>query len=236
VAAIAIGGVVLHLLALVHYGWFRDEFYYLVCADHLAWGYVDQPPLSIAFLALWRGVFGESLAAIRMAPVLFHLGAVTLAAAIAREMHGGRYAQGLAALAVLLTPVYLAIGHYFSMNAIDLVVWEAAILLVMVALRTGGSRAWPALGVVLGLGLMNKISVLWLGVGLLGGLLLTPYRAVLRTRGPWLALAVALALFAPHVAWQARHDWPTLEFMRNAARATWSTSGRSTSFVSKSCR
>jgi hypothetical protein len=218
VAAVATSGLVLHLLALVHYGWFRDEFYYLVCADHLAWGYVDQPPLSIAFLALWRGVFGESLAAIRIAPVLFHLGALALGAAIAREMHGGRYAQGLAALAVLLTPVYLAIGHYYSMNAIDLVVWEAAILLVMVALRTGGSRAWPALGVVLGLGLMNKISVLWLGVGLAGALLLTPYRAVLRTRGPWLALAIALALFAPHVVWQARHNWPTLEFMRNAAR------------------
>jgi Dolichyl-phosphate-mannose-protein mannosyltransferase len=217
VAAITIGGLVLHLFALVHYGWFRDELYYLVCADHPAWGYVDQPPLSIAFLALWRAVFGGSLVAVRVAPVLCHLGAALLGAAIAREMHGGRYAQGMAALAVLLTPVYLAICHFFSMNAIDLVMWEAAVLLVMVALRTGGTRVWVVLGVVLGLGLLNKISVLWLGLGLGAGLVLTPYRAVLRTRGPWLAVAIAVLLFAPHVAWQMRHGWPTLEFMRNAA-------------------
>jgi dolichyl-phosphate-mannose-protein mannosyltransferase len=77
---------------------------------------------------------------------------------------------------------------------------------------------WAALGVVLGLGLENKMSVLWLGAGLTAGLLATPSRRLLLTPGPWLAGAIAAALFAPHVAWQIAHGWPTLEFIRNASR------------------
>src|SRR6185503_408297 len=60
VSLVALIKLAVHVPALTRYGWFRDEFYYLVCADHLALGYVDQPPLSIALLALWRATFGES--------------------------------------------------------------------------------------------------------------------------------------------------------------------------------
>jgi hypothetical protein len=71
--------------------------------------------------------------------------------------------------------------------------------------------------VVTGLGLLNKISMLWFGAGLLAGLLLTPHRRALRTIGPWLAGGIAGILFLPYALWEARHGWPTLEFMHNAA-------------------
>jgi len=104
---------------------------------HLAWGYVDHPPLSIALLALVRSLFGESLAAIRVVAAL--LGAVTvfLTGRLARAAGGRGFAQGLACLCALLAPVYLAVGHFYSMNAIEMALWPAASLLLLRALRTG---------------------------------------------------------------------------------------------------
>src|SRR3989442_11914008 len=105
------------------------------------------------------------------------------------------------------------------MNSIDLLLWPVAALALFSALGSGRARDWMSLGVVLGLGLLNKLSVLWLGAGIAAGLVLTPHRRVVLTPGPWIASAVAGALFLPHVAWQAAHAWPTLEFMRNATGA-----------------
>jgi 4-amino-4-deoxy-L-arabinose transferase-like glycosyltransferase len=214
--AIAALAFLVHLPAITHYGYFRDELYYLECTRHLAWGYVDQPPVSIAWLWLLRHTLGDSLWAIRITPALIHGAAVYLTGRLALEMGGGRVAQLLAALAALAAPVFLGLTADYSMNAIELLVWTAAFLLLHRALHREAPRDWILLGVVLGLGLLNKISVLWLGTGIAAGLLLTPHRRALLTPGPWLAGAVAAALFAPYLLWNATHGWPTLEFMRNA--------------------
>ena len=212
-AAIA---VVLQLAAIRGYGYFRDELYYIECARHLAWGYVDQPPLSIAVLALVLRILGDSLIALRIVPVLLGAATVALTGWIARDLGGGRFAQATAMLAVIGAPVTLALGHYYSMNALELFLWPLAAWRTMKALERGTSQAWAELGFVLGLGLLNKISMLWFGFGLAAGLLLTRERRALATPGPWIAIAIAGALFAPHLVWQARFGWPMLEFMRNA--------------------
>ena len=200
------------------YGLFRDELYYLACADHLAWGYVDQPPLSIAVLAAVRALLGDSLPALRLVPALLDGVLVLLAADLARTFGGGRFAQALAGLAVAVTPVFLAMCGFYSMNAFDLVFWSLAVLIVARIIAADDRRGWLPLGIVLGLGLENKISVLFLGAGLAVALVVTPLRRHLRRREPWLALAVALLLFVPHVVWQAQHGWPTREFIANATR------------------
>jgi len=182
----------------------------------LAWGYVDHPPLSLALLALVRGVLGDSLLALRLAPALAGCGTLTLTALVARELGGGRTAQTLAALAVLVAPVYLALTGFYSMNAFEPLLWTAAALLVARIINGADARWWLVLGAVLGLGLLNKISTLWFGLGLGAGLVLTPQRRWLATPWPWLAGAIAFVLFAPHVWWQVQHDWPLVEFMHNA--------------------
>ncbi len=214
--AFALAAVAVHLTAMTQYGYFRDELYYLACAQHLAWGYVDQPPLSIAILRVVRGVLGDSLIALRIVPALAGATVVYLTGRLARTLGGGRAAQALAALSALLAPAFLGLGHVYSMNVFDLLIWTLAFTLLLPAVERGKPRDWMALGAVLGLGLLNKISVLWLGGGIAAGLLLTPHRASLRTSGPWIAGLLAAALFAPHIAWQVAHGWPTLEFMRNA--------------------
>src|SRR5262245_8696091 len=206
----------LQLSAITQYGYFRDELYYLASTEHLAWGYVDHPPLSIALLALVRYTLGDSLVALRLVPALACAATVLLTGLIARRLGGGRFAQGLACMAAMLCPVFLGTGHYYSMNAIDLLLWTIAVWLLLVTLRESTTTRWAWLGVVIGLGLLNKISILWLGLGLVVGVVLTPHRRVLQTGGPFLAAAVAGAMFVPHLLWQIGNGWPTIEFMRNA--------------------
>jgi hypothetical protein len=124
----------------------------------------------------------------------------------------------MACLAALLAPAFLGSSHFFSMNAFDLLLWAWAELLVIRILAEGRPRDWVWLGLATGLGLLNKISMLWFGSGLLVGLVLTRQRRTLATPWPYLAGLLAAVLFLPHVLWQIAHGWPTLEFMRNATR------------------
>jgi len=219
--------VLFHILFLRGYGWFRDEFYYFACARHLAFGYVDHPPLSIVPLWFVRAVAGDSLIAARLLAALACGATVAVVGALTREMGGGRSAQLLAMTCAAIAPIYLAVGSFYSMNVFDVLVWATAAWTAVRVLRAPRLRSWIALGVVLGLGIENKISVLWLIGGLSLGLLLHDYRLAL-TPGPWLALAIAGALAAPYALWNAANGWPTLEFIQHAsadkmiAQAPWS--------------
>ena len=215
---LALAKLTVHLLSSVGfaYGYMGDELYYVDCANHLDWGYVDHPPFSIAALWVMRAVLGDSLVALRLLPAVAGGATIVLVGLMARELGGGRVAQGLAGLAALVSPVYLAVGGFYSMNALEPPIWALCAYLLLRILNDGSHYHWLVLGVVLGIGLLNKISSLWFGLGLLVGLLLTPQRRWLKTPWPWLAAAIAIVLFAPHVLWQVRHGWPTLEFMRNA--------------------
>src|SRR5512135_3606395 len=134
--------LLLHLLTSVrHYGYFRDELYYLDMARHLDWGYVDAAPL-IALYARLALAMGGSLAALRILPALAGTALVALSILIARELGGGRFAQFLAGLAVLACPGILLMDSLLTMNAFEPLFWMGAILVVARILRTGDSRLW----------------------------------------------------------------------------------------------
>jgi len=208
----------LHAVTTAGYGYFRDELYYLACGRHVDLGYVDHPPLIGLLAAGVRTLFGESLLAIRSLPALAHAGTALLAAELARVLGGRRFAQITAATATGLAPIYVSLFGIFSMNAFDVTVWAAGFVVVARILRSGNERGWIAFGLVAGIGLENKISVLFLGFGLALGLVIAGPRAMLGRRAIWLGAALALAIFVPHVVWQQLHGWPTLEFMENARR------------------
>ncbi len=214
--AFALLKLVLHLLTSHGYGYFRDELYYLACAERLDWGYVDHPPFSVALLALNRALLGDSLPALRFLPALAGAAIVFVTGLLARDLGGGRFAQALACLCALVAPVYLALSHFYSMNVFEVLFWSLGAWLVVRILRPGSPGLWAPLGLVVGLGLLNKLSMLWFVGGLGLGLLATRERRLLLTPGPSQAALVATVLYLPHVLWQLRHGFPTLEFMHNA--------------------
>ncbi len=211
-----LAALLVHVAFIHGYGYFRDELYYLACTRHLAWGYVDQPPLSIWLLWLVTQTLGTSLFAIRLLPAVAAAAIVWLTGLMARTLGGDRFAQVLAMLAALVAPDYLGIASVYTMNVFDIFFWTLAAYLLIRILMADEARLWPWLGFVLGLGLLNKISVLWLGFGLACGLLFTRERRWLRTPGPWVAGLIAAVLFLPYVLWQIPNHWATLEFIHNA--------------------
>jgi hypothetical protein len=216
VVATAAATLLLHLAAITGYGWFRDEFYYLACATRLDWGYVDHPPLVAIITALTRLVAGDSIVALRLPPAMAHAATVGMTGLIARELGAGRFGQSLGAVAVALAPVLLAISSIVSMNAYDLLVWAAVFLVFVHLIRTDNPRGWLAMGLLFGIGFQNKHSVLFLAAGIAAGVILAGPRRHLATKWPWIGAAVAAVIAAPNIAWQIGHQWPTLEFMRNA--------------------
>jgi hypothetical protein len=217
--SLAAGAVLLHAAASAAggYGLFRDELYYLACARHPGAGYVDHPPFSIWLLSAWQFLWGDSLFAIRMVPALLAGATTLLVGTLAREFGGGRYAVALAAVASVFAPIFLGFFGIYSMNAVDLALWGVTFLLLARVARGGKPADWCLLGLAIGVGALNKISMLWLGAGIGLGIVLTPLRPALKTGGPWLAAAIAGAAFAPFVVWNAQHGFAHLEFIRNAS-------------------
>ncbi|MBI2620200.1 MAG: glycosyltransferase family 39 protein [Ignavibacteriales bacterium] len=220
IVSLAFVRLFVHVLtsALGGYGYFRDELYYIACSEHLAWGYVDHPPLSILILAMNRLVLGDSLVALRFLPALAGAASVYVTGLMVRELGGRKFAISLACLAVIIAPAYLAIAGFYSMNAFDLLFWNILLFLLLVILKHGRQEVWLLFGLVAGLGLMNKISVLFLGFGLVIGLLLTPERIVLRRKWIWLGGLIAALIVLPNIVWQIVYGWPTLEFIEQAQR------------------
>ena len=198
------------------YGVFRDELYYIACARHLDWGYVDHPPLVALIAWLARRAFGESWIALRVISAAAAAGTVLLIGDTARDMGGGRWARLLAQVLAAAAPVYLALFSIYSMNGFDVLIWAGLARIAARILAGGSPRLWLAFGALAGVGLENKIDVVLLGAGLAAGLVLARRFDVFRSRWIWLGGACAVALFAPHLVWQALHDWPTREFVANA--------------------
>jgi hypothetical protein len=216
-AAVAALTSVFHIVTAPGYGVFRDELYYLASANHLDFGYVEHPPLIAVVAWVTRTLLGESLHAVRFLPSVAAGVTVWLSAAISRELGGGRYAQLLTAIAVVTAPVYMSLFTVLSMNAFDVMFWTLAVLVFVRILAGGAGRLWMLFGVVVGIAMQNKISMLFLAFGVCVSLLITRSWTHLSSRWSWIGGAFALLIFLPHIIWQIAHGWPTLEFIQRAS-------------------
>ena len=217
--ALAAVKLAIHLYAGRQYGYFVDELYNLALARHLDWGYVDVAPMIGLIGRIELTLFGDSLTAIRILPALAGAALVVLAAMIARELGGGRFAQGLAALCMLAAPGFLALDHFLNVNAFEALLWAGCALLALRIIRTGNVRLWLWFGAVAGIGLETKHSMLICGFAIVAGLLVTPERKLLFNR--WLLAGglIAIALFLPNLIWNIQHHFPFIEEQRNIAQS-----------------
>src|SRR6266404_4545324 len=119
VLLLALANFLLHLYFNNRYGYFRDELNYMACGDHLAWGYVDHPPLIPFLIKISRLVLGDSLRSIRFIPALASSLLIVQTAAIGRELGGRRYALLLGAVCALIAPQYLSNGSLLGTNCLE---------------------------------------------------------------------------------------------------------------------
>jgi hypothetical protein len=217
VLAIAAVVVVVMTVGAARYGYHRDELYYLWGGEHLDWGFVDHPPLVPLLARALDVVGGHTLVPLRLAAALVVGWLAVAGALIARELGGGRRAQILAGFAVAVAPATRGPELLFGTTAFDAAVWAAVLVLVVRLLRTGSTRSWLAIGLVVGIGLETKWSVLLLVVALVAGIVLSDRRALVRSPYAVLGGVVALVLWAPNLWWNAANGWPALEFQASVA-------------------
>lgn len=200
------------------YGWFTDELYFLACSKRPALGYVDQPPFAPLFLGVIRGI-SESLWLVRLVPAAAFGATVLVTARLARQLGGGATAQTIAALLVGTSPAFLVIASFYSMNPFELLL-VALLAQVLLELADGAEpRRWLAVGVIVGIAVLNKHTIVVPGTLLVLATLLSPARAHLRTRWPYLGLVLALGIAGPHLLWLVQHDLVTFEFYRVSTEA-----------------
>lgn len=209
--------LILTLVTAGTYGFFGDELYYFACSKHLAWGYVDHPPMVALLTFLSTHIFGETMLSLRLMSGLAGAVTVLLAGRIAALLGGGKFSQSLAALSICFALAFPALSSFFSMNPVDIMLCTLFVLLFLSAVKVPSRiMKWIALGILIGVGLLNKYTFLVLGFSLLVSLVITKQWRTLRL--PWLYVSAAMGslIFLPHILWQIHHGWPTLEFMRNA--------------------
>jgi hypothetical protein len=207
---LALFALALHLYASGGYGIFRDELYFIVCGQHPDWGYVDQPPLIPLIAAAMHALFPDSLRMLRLVPALGHAATVALTAETARVLGGGRFAQMLAGLCVLVGGVYLGTGTILTTDAVQPLAWLFCAYAVIRVIREGDGRWWLAIGAAAGVALLTKYMVAFWLAALAVGLVATSARNILWHVKPWLAVAIAAVIVLPNVLWQANHNWPFL--------------------------
>src|SRR5438034_8514748 len=156
VVLLAVANFLLHLYFNNRFGYFPDEFDYMSCGDHLAWGYVDQPPLIPFLIHICRALLGDSLRSIRFIPALASSLLIVQTAAIARELGGRRYALLLSAVCALIAPQYLSNGSLLGTNCLEPNLWMGCAYFAILAIQRNSPRYWLWFGVVAGLGLEEK--------------------------------------------------------------------------------
>jgi hypothetical protein len=193
------------------YGVFRDELYFIVCGRHPAFGYVDQPPLVPLIAAGSYDLFGTALTPLRLSPALAMAATVAMTAGYAKLLGGGRFAQWLSGLAVLLGPVFLVNGLLLSTDMLQPLTWLGCSWCLTRLAQTRDERWWLPFGAIVGVSFQSKYLIAFYVVGLAIGAVATPLRRSLLRPWVYAGAAIALLIAAPNLAWQATHGWPFLE-------------------------
>ncbi len=187
-AVAALATLAIHLAGNPHYGFFRDELYFIICGFHPAFGYVDQPPV-VPLLAAGSQLFGHSLFALRALPAIFAAAGVYVTCLLALELGGAAFAQILAAIAFFFANVLMSFGGKVGPDMVGLWLWPLAALYVLRIAKGADPRWWLAAGAAIGMSLESKYSAIFFAVALIAGLALTPQRRALAS--PWFLAGAA---------------------------------------------
>ena len=220
---ISISNLLIHLFTNGQYGFHRDELYIMDCSKHLAFGYADMPPLTPFFAKLTIILLGETLQGLRSFPALLSSIIVFLTGLITKEMGGKTFAQILASLTIIVSPIYLVAGTQFQTIPVDQFFWVLTCYLFIRYINTNNQRLWLLIGLVVGLGLLAKYSISFLAFAIFIGISTSKQRKLFTGKWIWFGTLIGLFIFLPNIIWQFRNGFPVFEHLQ-ALRKEESTS------------
>ena len=217
IGLIAVLSLVLHLLTYNTLGFHRDEFLYLALGKHVSAGYWSNPPLIGIISYVSQKLPMNTLFSIRLLPALAGAILVFLTGLSARELGGKTYAQVLASVALVVSLLFLRAFSMLQPVPFDILFWTLILYIALRYVNTEKPVYLILIGIVFGLGVLNKYMVVFLAAGLAIAVLPTPYRRLWINRYTGFAVLTALAMFLPNLWWQYAHGFPVFQHMRQLA-------------------
>lgn len=196
------------------FGFQRDELLYMALGNHLSWGFMAVPPF-VAFIAkITHFLFGYGIHSTRFFPALSGAASLWITTLIVKEMGGRSFARILAGVAYLFSIAFLRMNLLFQPVTFNLFFFVLGAYFFVRILKTNEPKYWIWLGISIGIGLLNKYTMLLFGFGITIGLVLTGFRSLFRSIWPWLSALLAILIWLPNLIWQESHGWPFFQQMQ----------------------
>ncbi len=210
---------ILFHMVLPEYGYHRDEMYYVAISDGFSFSNLDMPPGSVLYLKLFLVLFGHSLKVVHLAAAVCGAIVIAFGCLIAKELGGKRYAMILTGTFLLFSGLVI-FGSLYSYDSLSFVVWAAVFYLIVRMLNGADQRLWLVAGLLMGIGMLTKLTILFLGFSIFVTLWLVPQRTWYKSPWIWLGGVIALLCGIPYMYWQGTHDWYFLSYAATYAGRT----------------
>lgn len=194
----------------------RDELMFIACGRHLAWGYVDDPPLTAWLAALSYNIFGNSVFGLRLLPTLAGALTIVLVGCLVKVMGGRWFSQALAGLGILAAPCFLVSCINTAVFSYEPVFYLIVFIGLAHLLKGEKPSWWLVVGLGMGLGLLTKFTML-LVMAAIGLTWLLGNRRQLLSPYPYLAALIASLFLLPSILWWWQHEWCGLTFLLSVA-------------------
>jgi hypothetical protein len=218
VLSLALFTLLIHLFTCTNYELHRDELLYMAMGRHLSFGFMSTPPM-MGFLAfLLQHFFGYSEMAVKLLPALSGVFSVVIIALMVKELGGKNRAVLIACMAFILSPAFLRSDNQFMPVPFDEFFWLLLAYLVVRLVNTGNEKIWLSIGLVTGVAFMNKYSIVFFAAAFFIALLLSPHRALLKSKYLVYSLLIAFVVVSPNLYWQMQHHFPVITHMGELRR------------------
>lgn len=213
VIAFVLAKLFIHFATNTNYGLHRDEFLYAALGQHLDFGFASTPPSIAVFAQIAQSFFGESVFGMRFFSALIGGLLIFFTGWSVKEMNGGKFAQFIACLAILLSPAYLRSQTLFQPVSFDQLYFVLCMFFAIRFFKTEKSVYLYYFALALGFGLLNKYSIILIGMGFVVALLTSKQRQIFLSKDPYLAVGLAFLIFLPNSLWQVFQGFPVLSHM-----------------------
>ncbi|MFT4741742.1 MAG: hypothetical protein ACI9L9_002536 [Marivirga sp.] len=206
--------LIMQCLGNQHYGFHRDELLHLSVSEHLAWGYMEFPPMIAALGSLSHWLFDYSLVGVRLLPTLAGASILVLCCLMAIELGGGKKAVLLAGICILVFIPFYRNHTLFQPVVFDQLFWTLGFYFMIKYMNTGHKKFLLFIGITLGLGLLTKYTILVWGLGIFTGLLFYQKGSLFKNKWLYISASLAVLLFLPNLLWQIANDLPLLKHLK----------------------